>query len=235
MEKPGEPKLVNIWKPVTAEWKETEAPPVQAQSTPEIEAQLANVAVRMRSSRDAGLPFLIIVYAGYCFLRTILMLCACYMVVYEPDTPTSKLIDAVTIPTVERLHYPAPVVERFQNPQSSFDKQEAQEAYDRAVRIIPAFFLVLGLPYAVSGVFWLMRSQNARWFTMISAFSSAASGVINWYESRAVFSEMGLPLSVTTTREAILLPSILLNVFICLYLAYSPSVIEAFRDGEYTQ
>lgn len=235
MEKPGEPKLVNTWKPVTAEWKETETPAVEFRSTPEIEAQLANVAVPMRSSRDAGLPFLIVAYAGYCFLRAILMLCACYMVVYEPDAPTSKLIYAVTIPTVERLHYPDPVVERFQNPESSFDKEEAQEAYDRAVRILPAFFLVLGLPYAVSGVFWLMRSQNARWFTMFSAGCSAASGIINWYESRAVFAEMGLPLSVTTTREAVLLPSILLNVFICLYLAYSPSVIEAFRDGEYTQ
>ena len=235
MEKPGEPKLVNTWKPVTAEWKETEAPAVEVKATPEIEAQLANVAVAMRSSRDAGIPFLIIVYAGYCFLRTILMLSACYLVVYEPDSSTSKLIYAVTIPAGERLHYPAPVVERFQNPESSFDKEEAQEAYERAVRIIPAFFLVLGLPYAVSGVFWLMRNQNARLFTMFSAGCSAASGVINWYESRAVFSEMGLPLSVTTTRGAILLPSILLNLFICLYLAYSPAVIEAFRDGEYTQ
>jgi hypothetical protein len=79
-----------------------------------------------------------------------------------------------------------------------------------------------------------MRSQNARWFTMFGAFCSAASGVINWFQTRAVYAELGLPLSVTSAREAILLPSILLNVFVCLYLAYSPSVIEAFRDGEYT-
>jgi len=234
MEKPGEPQLVNTWKPVTSEWKETETPPVEIEAAPEIESQLANVAVSMRSSRDAGLPFLILVYAGYCFLRTILMLSACYMVVYEQDSSTTKLIYALTIPTVERLSYPAPVVERFQNPESSFDQEEAQVAHDRALRVIPVFFLVLGIPYAIAGVKWLMRSQNARWFTMFGAFCSAASGVINWFQTRAVYAELGLPLSVTSAREAILLPSILLNVFVCLYLAYSPSVIEAFRDGEYT-
>jgi len=235
MENPGEPKLVNTWKPVTSEWASTEAPAVETKTTPEIEAQLANVAVKMRSSRDARLPFLIVVYASYCFLRTFLMLCAFYMVVYEQDSSTTKLIYAMTIPSVERLSYPAPVVERFQNPESDFDREEAQVAHERAMNLLPSFFLVLGLPYAISGVFWLMRSQNARWFTMFGAFCSAASGVINWYESRAVFSYLGLPVSVSTAREAILLPSILLNIFVCLYLAYSPSVIEAFRDGEYIQ
>ena len=235
MEKPGEPKLVNTWKPVTSEWRETEAPPVQPIATPEVERQIANVAVCRHSSRDAGLPFLIVVYAGYCFLRTVIMLLAFYMVVYEQDSSATRMIYAVTIPTVERLSYPAPVVERFQNPESDFDREEAQEAHDRALRIIPSFFLVLGLPYAVSGVFWLMRSQNARWFTMFSAGCSAASGIISWYESRAVFQELGLPMSVMTALEAVLLPSILLNLFICLYLAYSPSVIEAFRDGEYIE
>jgi hypothetical protein len=235
VEKPGEPKFVNTWKPVTAEWREAEAPAIDVKTTSEIEAQLANVAVPMRSSRNARLPFLIVVYAGYCFLRTFIVLCAFYMVVYEQDAPLTKLIYAVTIPAVERLHYPAPVVERFQSPQDPFEQEEAQIAHERAVRIIPVFFLVLGLPYAVSGVFWLMRSQNARIFTMFSAGCSAAASIINWYESRAVLSELGLPLSVSTTREAVLIPSILLNLFICLYLAYSPSVIEAFRDGEFTQ
>jgi hypothetical protein len=235
VEKPGEPKLVNTWKPVTSEWREAEAPPIAPLATPEVERELANLAVCKHSSRDAGLPFLIMVYAGYCFLRTIIMLLAFYTVVYEQDSSTAKLIYAVTIPSVERLNYPAPVVERFQNPQSDFDREESQIAHERALRIIPGFFLVLGLPYAVSGVFWLMRSQNARWITMFSAGCSAATGILNLYESRAVFQELDLPMSMTTAREAVLLPSILLNVFICLYLAYSPSVIEAFRDGEYNQ
>jgi len=118
VEKPGEPKLVNTWKPVTSEWRETEAPPVQPIATPEVERQIANVAVCRHSSRDAGLPFLIVVYAGYCFLRTVIMLLAFYMVVYEQDSSATRMIYAVTIPTVERLSYPAPVVERFQNPES---------------------------------------------------------------------------------------------------------------------
>lgn len=233
MENPREPQLVNTWKPVTGEWRDTDAPSVETRTTPQIEEQLINVDVCKHSSRHAGLPFLIVVYAGYCFLRTILMLTAFYMVCYEPDSSVTKLIYAVTIPAVERLSYPAPVVQRFQNPESSFDQEEAQVAREHAIGLIPGFFLVLGLPYAVSGVFWLMRSQNARWFTMFAAGCSAASGAINWFETRAVVAELGLPLSVTTAREAVLLPSILINLFVCLYLAYSPSVIEAFRDGEY--
>ena len=235
MEKSAEPQLVNTWKPVTGEWLDTAPPPVESRGTLEVESQIATAAACTRSSRNTGTPVLILVYAGYCFLRTIAMLTAFYLVIYAQDAPVTKLIDAITIPTIERFAYPGPIVDRFQAPETPFDQEQGQIAHDRAVRALPAYFLALGIPYAVSGVTWLLRNKNARMFTMFSAGCSALSGAVNWFESRAIYTELGLPQSFTSARDSVLLPAILLNLFVFLYLAYSPAVLEAFRVGEFEQ
>ena len=231
METLGEPKLVNTWKPVTSEWQGADTPAVEVKGTPELESQLTQAAACKLRSRDARTPLLIMVYAGYCFLRSALLLAGLWMVVYAPDSEATKSIYAVMVPTIERISLPEPLVQRMQAPESSFEQQQADAARERAVRAIPGVFLLLSIPYAVSGVMWLLRSKNARMWTMWSAGFSAASGAMNWFFARYTYSDLA-PLSGHSNRVDLVLPGILLNLFICLYLAYSPSVIEAFRDGE---
>lgn len=232
MEKAGEPKLVNTWKPVTSEWEGTETPAVVIMGTTEVESRLTLAAACKPSARKARTPLLIAVYAGYCFLRSAGLLAGLCILLYAPESDWAKLIYAETVPTVERLIYPDPVVQMMQAPETSFDQEEADLARRRAMRLIPEVFLLLAVPYSVSGVMWLQRSKMARMLTMLTGGFSAASAALNWCLSRFVYSDLVAPFSSHTGGLDLILPGILLNLFVSLYLAYSPAVIEAFRDGE---
>jgi hypothetical protein len=233
MESSKEPMLVNTWKPVTSEWHGTETPAVKVEGTPELEQQVAMAgACKQLGRAEPRTPLLIKVYAAYCFLRSGILLTGLCLVLGAPESEITKSIYAAMIPTMERVLY-RPVYQQSPDmPESDFIREQREAARQAAVRSIPGVLVILGLPYAVSGVMWVLRSQRARLFTMMSAGFSAASAAMNWSFSKTVYSDLPGPLSMYSSRQDLLLPGILLNLFVFLYLAYSPAVLEAYRVGE---
>jgi hypothetical protein len=232
---PGkEPQLVNTWKPVTSEWHGTETPAVEVKGTPELEEKVAMAAACKQLGRsEPRTPLLIKVYAAYCFLRSGILLTGLCLVLGAPESEITKSIYAAMVPTMERVLYHGPVYQQSVDlPESDFMREQREAARQAAVRSIPGVLVILGLPYAVSGVMWVLRSQRARMFTMMSAGFSAASAAMNWSFSKTVYSDLPAPLTMYSGRQDLLLPGILLNLFVFLYLAYSPAVLEAYRVGE---
>jgi fumarate reductase subunit D len=79
---------------------------------------------------------------------------------------------------------------------------------------------------------WLLRSKMARFWTLWSAGFSALSATVSWLILTFVYPHGAKLSSAHTAGPDLLLPGILLNLFVFLYLAYSPSILEAFRVGE---
>jgi hypothetical protein len=227
-----EPKLVNIWKPVTGEWHETEIPAVEVKKTPDPGFQVAMAAAVRPRRRSARTPLLIAVYAAYCFLRSAATLAGLWVVEYAPDSEAAKSIYAATVPSIERIFYSEEMLNEMRASESRFDREEAEKTRENAVKLVPEYLMLQTVPFALSGVAWLLRSKKARMLTMLSAGYSAVTAAMNFVIARFVYADLFSTFSQHSSRIDLVIPGILLNLFIFLYLAYSPSVIEAYRDGE---
>lgn len=232
MEKDRSPQVVNTWKPVTGEWKESGTSSPDASRIAAVESSIAAADVVPHGARNPRAQTLISLYSFYCILSALSFLVCVFSMSSFPGSEVSKSIYAGTLPAIERIFNPASDLEAMQSAHTLLEQQQADEAHQQAIRVLPNFFLAWALFYLIAAVMWKMRNTSAGLVTMLCTGFSAAAGLWGWCLARFAFPGLLSPFDIHSSRADLLLPIVVLNGAVCLYLAFSPSVLKAVRDSE---
>ena len=87
-------------------------------------------------------------------------------------------------------------------------------------------FYVTAVIYGVMAWRWASRDWRVRWGVMFASGATAAKMLINYAANQAAGSSTPL----TISEQASFFVSVVLNVLICLYVAFYPGMEQAFKE-----
>jgi hypothetical protein len=88
-------------------------------------------------------------------------------------------------------------------------------------------FYVTAVIYGVMAWRWASRDWRVRWGVMFASGATAAKMLINYAANQAA---AGSPTPLTISEQAPFFVSVVLNVLICLYMAFYPGMEQAFKE-----